>query len=865
MRMTYNRMITGILTTFLLLAGSVAARGGEYGLEFRAHTVQPEQRTSLLLDGGRPFRLGDALTLNLDLRLRLEEHNFGYICRVIINDSLNVDIVSNAGWASDQLSVTVGDCSCLSVNDLQAVDGFSFDKWVPLSLTLDARGDRLCFRIGGWETMAEAPLPKLKKVRISFGMSDDGRFASTDCPPMALRNIELSSPGRGRQWRWTLARHGADFVLDGIHGRKALVRNPSWEADRHLEWHEISRLSLTAGSRPQIAVREQDGDLGVYAATADTLYYIALRGERPSMRTGYAGGRPYNSTANCLAYIPETDGLVSYSVTTDRLNRFDFGKRAWSEDSSELKFSYLHHNELVLPGSGELVVFGGYDEYTYHAELFTREPSDSQWTRKDLSSGISPRYLAASAYAGNGRIFVLGGYGSRTGSQRESPQCFSGFYVADLRTGKAEKMWDFDNPENEVFGNALVSDDDGRTLYALSFRNDRNSTTLKLNSFDVATGERKVFPGSIEYGFHDTDSWCTLLRDLSGNRLLAVVLNTSRTGRPDLAVYSMDWEPCLPEDVFQTARRSVLPWVFGSAAALCIIIAAGMAIMKRRHRGLESSRMSSVKKSVPGPAPSEDCAVRDKSADTRQPFRKPETDVLNIIGPFKWTGHNGEDRTARFSATSRNIFLYILIHRVVTGSGVASSVLDEVFWNSDPSEASNRRNVAMSRLRKLLASENVGELNCRNGVWEITLTEGLFCDFLRLEELLPANDAAPLPDRKAFGEILAICRRGLLLSGIDDEWCDRFKSWYMFRISEFLERAYASAEISGDPALSLEIAEVLLVNDPIDENAIVIKCRSLFGTGRKGQAKAAFESFMSEYEKLLGEPSRLDFQKDIKM
>ncbi len=110
-----------------------------------------------------------------------------------------------------------------------------------------------------------------------------------------------------------------------------------------------------------------------------------------------------------------------------------------------------------------------------------------------------------------------------------------------------------------------------------------------------------------------------------------------------------------------------------------------------------------------------------------------------------------------------------------------------------------------------------------------------------------------------------ICRRGTLLSGIWDEWCDRFKSWYTSRISEFLEKAYVSAQTNRDPALSLEIAEVLLVNDPIDENAIAIKCRSLYEMGRKGQAKTAFTAFLSEYEKLLGEPSKLDFQKIIKM
>ena len=88
---------------------------------------------------------------------------------------------------------------------------------------------------------------------------------------------------------------------------------------------------------------------------------------------------------------------------------------------------------------------------------------------------------------------------------------------------------------------------------------------------------------------------------------------------------------------------------------------------------------------------------------------------------------------------------------------------------------------------------------------------------------------------------------------------------HMLRISGFLERVLGSPETKSDPQLSIEIAEVLLANDPIDELAIGIKCRSLFATGRKGQAKASFEAFMNEYEKMLGEPSRLNFQEIIKM
>lgn len=852
-----RRRIIAPLLSAILFAGQGLVRADD-GLEFLAHTVQPEHRTSLVLDGGKPFRMKDGLRLDFDLLLRNEEHNFGYICRLIVNDTLNVDVLSNAGWGSDQLSVIVGNRACLSISDIGSVPDFAFGKWMPVSLTLDVSSGQIALGMGEMQTAGETELPAMKNVRVVFGLSDDRHFPTTDCPPMSLRNVELSSLDSSPAYRWALSEHGEGYVLDEFHGRRAIVRNPVWETDRHMRWTEVSHLRIT-GNRPQIAAFEGKDSMGIYVATGDSLYYVPLRGDRPSAAIGYAGGRPYNSTSNSLIYLPETDGLVSYSVTEDRLDSFDFTSRKWNSDSPELKFSHLHHNEILLPGGDTVVVFGGYDEYTYYADLSMRSFGDRGWTRLDLSSQISPRYLSAAAYSGDGRIFVLGGYGSRTGKQTESPQFFNDFNAIDLSTGAVERKWTFDNGENEVFGNSMILDDDGRTLYALSFRSDRNNTLLRLNSFDVETGERKIFPGTIPYGFHDTDSWCTLLRDKEAGRLLTVVSNTSRTGGTDIAVWSMDWKPYLPEDVIQQERRSPLSLITVLAAFLsAIAVGIAVVLVSRRRRRSQIS----VKNEQPEECSSVETYVSESVTSS---FREPTSDSLNLIGPFRWTGHDGDDRTAKFSVTLRNIFLYIIIHRCVTGSGVASRILDEVFWNSEPSEASNRRNVAMSRLRKLLAAENIGELCYRSGVWEVVLNESVFCDLVRLDDLLPAKDWTPLPERSALDEILVICRRGSMLSGIEDEWCDRFKSWYMLRISGFLERVLGSPETKSDPQLSIEIAEVLLANDPIDELAIGIKCRSLFATGRKGQAKASFEAFMNEYEKMLGEPSRLNFQEIIKM
>jgi hypothetical protein len=52
----------------------------------------------------------------------------------------------------------------------------------------------------------------------------------------------------------------------------------------------------------------------------------------------------------------------------------------------------------------------------------------------------------------------------------------------------------------------------------------------------------------------------------------------------------------------------------------------------------------------------------------------------------------------------------------------------------------------------------------------------------------------------------------------------------------------------------LAIADCILKIDPINEEALEIKCSSLYKMNKKGLAKTAYDNFTREYKLLLGEP-----------
>ncbi len=64
--------------------------------------------------------------------------------------------------------------------------------------------------------------------------------------------------------------------------------------------------------------------------------------------------------------------------------------------------------------------------------------------------------------------------------------------------------------------------------------------------------------------------------------------------------------------------------------------------------------------------------------------------------------------------------------------------------------------------------------------------------------------------------------------------------------------------------LLLKMADVILLHDNIDEDAISLKCYALFNMGHKKQALQAFNKFSTDYENLLAEKTKLTFEDLIK-
>src|SRR5690606_7893910 len=118
------------------------------------------------------------------------------------------------------------------------------------------------------------------------------------------------------------------------------------------------------------------------------------------------------------------------------------------------------------------------------------------------------------------------------------------------------------------------------------------------------------------------------------------------------------------------------------------------------------------------------------------------------------------------------------------------------------------------------------------------------------------NSRMPL-NKAMVVELLNITKPGSFLSNTDYEWLDDFKSEISNQVTDVYLGFARSAHIPDDPELYIRIADSIFAFDPVNEDAMILKCKALSYLGKHTLAKNTFEKFVKEYKIIYGE----DFEK----
>lgn len=819
---------------FLALASPAFAESSpevDYGLTFRAHDFNLDERTGLNLSSDGHFRFRKGFSMEFDMRVNSEEARYGYVFR-IISGNTSIDMLSNVIAGHFNLVLSDG-YSAIGKIDFDTIPSVYLKGWH--HVRLDVSKDGICCFIDDAEHKIEGTLSDLGDIDIRFGWNDHPVFYTTDALFISVRDIVLSD-SKGVRYHWQMLRHGNGEVYDLVSGRRAEVKNGMWDIDTHCEWADVLRMKFMSGV-PLVACDRLS--LRMFVATQDSLHVCSLEDGRV-ISSVKVSGTPVLNAGNQMVYDPVNGRLVCYSMHDSRLACYDFAKSSWTGSFDETWPPLVGHCRWLDIDSGLLYVFGGYGNHRYNADLVITDIRNGERSVTDLSDRIYPRYFCSMCPGKDGHLMILGGYGNRSGLQEESPGALNDIFLIDRNTFCCDSLGTFSwKMEPMIFASSMVWDYASDKVYALAFSNNRFKSSLNLVSC-VVGGEMSIHSSSIPFSFHDTDSFADLVFSSDSSKFYAIVLNTKVNGANELKVYSLSYIPVSVEDIMQEPECASYLWY---RILFAILILSGLSVSiwlvfaRRRH----------------GPALDEPLLEIEED--------KPALYNISLLGGLKIFDRDGNDVTSRLTPMLRQLFLYFLLRIFWSGKAVTSDELNDIFWfGMEKSMASNNRNVNMRKLRVIL--QEIGDISLvfNNDIITMEFGEDIKCDFLEIMPLMKSLGESEKIDVKKLADLLRIAGRGTLLSGYEYEWLDRYKSEYAEQLISVMMKMAGCHAVSSSNDYMLRIADCILREDCLDEFAVRTKCRLLYKKGHKGLSRQVYDKWCSDYRKMMDAEPEIDYK-----
>ena len=162
--------------------------------------------------------------------------------------------------------------------------------------------------------------------------------------------------------------------------------------------------------------------------------------------------------------------------------------------------------------------------------------------------------------------------------------------------------------------------------------------------------------------------------------------------------------------------------------------------------------------------------------------------------------------------------------------------------------------------------KEIGDITLKNekSYWLLDIGGEVFIDYATIISLLLEDKLSSNFDSRRFAKILELASQGILLPNMITDWIDHYKSEYSGKIINFLLEKSKTVEVQRDLVSMQKIADVVLLHDDIDEEAIRLKCIALYKLGQKGLSKSRFEKFRSDYHHLLNEYPPFTYEELIK-
>lgn len=809
---------------FAICCNSIFAGEYEYGLKIITYPSAPERFTSLSLNDGRIIQTRRSpVTMSFEIMNR-HENVFGCIFRIITDKGYNVDMMYTADREDRRYPILV--CGT-EVNDVPSE--IEFDRWVPVSITLNPKSGDITFDYGGKCILVnDGNIKGSTGFRIAFGRCRFSGYSLDDIASVNIREIEIRRGSRTIH-HWPLSCHDGDYCTDETNASPAIAVNPVWILDQYITWDRV--LTREYDGEPSVAYGKE-GELFI---TTDGRWLECIDTEDASVSTieNISGNAPINAPDQLLF---TGEDIFSYNVDDAAYARFNRQRRQWEGVGDFTPEShYWNKASAWWEDEKALVSFGGYGFYHYNNELMIQYPYSDKEDVKITLDGIHPRYSAATAILGD-ILYIFGGRGNPSGKQELSPRKYYDLYTVDLRTYKLTRLWEFDeDPEFEfVPSGNMVYDKDRKCFYVF--------TTLEGGTLISISPEKQgfelmslpvTFLGNAQYSFF------TLWMGKDGDKLYGLAEQAQIDGCATIHVLRINYPPIkvdsLRQNVIDLAAAkepdngiSYLWWIIP-----VLLLGIGVFFFTRKRGGRTEEEVQ---------AP----AFEKETVQKAESFYNFDKSSIRFFGGFCVTDKDGNNITSQFTPTLKALTVLLILSTCKAPAGIISNRLNRILWPYKPEDtANNNRNVYISKLRPIL--ECIGDItvSCQNRFWSIRFGEGVQCDYVEAKRLLEEE-----LDETGISHLLELLLSGMMLPNMEQDWVDDFKSEFSTLTIDFLTKQLDRKDLSQETLL--KICDSVFQHDFLNEDALKVKCRVLYGQGKVGLAKSAYDSFCKEYAASLG-------------
>lgn len=850
-----------LFTCLFLLAGLFNhSYAQSYGVGFESFEVVQDKRTGLDLSPEGPICIDDDFELSFELSfLRNKKTYFGYIVRVLADDQQNIDLIyDNSSVGQNHFKLIIGEQFSPVAFDFHGDDLFS--KWNRVTLRFQKEKQQITVVYGSRSFSQPVKYASKGCYKILFGANEYKEFRTTDVPPMKIRHVALRE-GQRTLYSWPLNETDGVKATEEVRGKAALATNPVWIKKLHYEWKLLETVTL----KGYVRVGFDEKNSHVFVVGQDSLVRFSLAGNRRVAMPYRSGTQPVY-VDNQVLFDSRTNRLYNVFLNEKQVSAFDTVTRSWDKSGilPQAKTYYLHANKFLSPADSSIYVVGGYGHLAYKNEVQRYHLPTGTWQQLDLNDSVfTPRYLAALGTTEQG-AYVMGGYGSSTGQQMLNPRNWYDLLYFDRQKRTFKKVFEFQAPKEDfVFANSMIVNEQDSSYYALIFSKHKFSSQLQLIRGSLNRPEFKLVGSQVPYQFVDIESFADLFYDKANGRFVAVTLFRDANQQTKVSIYSLYAPPIeivAPQTAATSGSGSRALWIAG---ILLLASMTGYILFRYFSKRSVGRRITPIPATPVHPVTADSSIHREQSseseAETPAENEKsaPYKSCILLFGNLQLYDEDGNEITKQFSPLVKELFLVILLYSI-RWDGISSEKLKELLWFDKPSEsARNNRSVNIAKLKAILDKMKYCQVSKETGYWRIKIDYGqIQVDYTHYLSLIGNRK---LLDKQSIVELAGITKRGNFLSNVEYEWLDTFKSEISNEIVDAYLRYAASVKIPDDAEFLVKLANYVFYFDPVNEEAMILKCKALAHLGKHSLAKSTFENFAREYNRIYGE----DFRKDM--